>query len=80
LSTLITNRHSMARIGVLDVVWPALYRPDEGVWWIRKALAVTIAFFTAGFRASRAPCISCNTQPSGVLELAKLERRAPQSR
>jgi hypothetical protein len=30
--------------------------------------------------ASSRPCISCNKQPAGVLELAKPERRAPQSR
>jgi hypothetical protein len=28
LTALITNRHSMARIGVLDVDWPALYGLD----------------------------------------------------
>jgi hypothetical protein len=41
LPALITNRHSMARIGVLDVDWPALFRldlkePGYKVAWIEK--------------------------------------------
>jgi hypothetical protein len=35
--------------------------------------------FTRRAPASR-PCISSNKQPAGVLELAKLERKQPQSR
>jgi hypothetical protein len=75
--------------------WPtyALYRldlkqePEDKVAWIEKKKRIDHCFFTLRFRASRPlipssrPCISCNKQPAGVLlELAKLERRAPQSR
>jgi hypothetical protein len=41
LSTLITNRHSVVRTGVLDVDWPDLYRLDlkesgYKVAWIKR--------------------------------------------
>ena len=92
LSTLITNRHSMARIGVLDVDWPALFRldlkePGYKVAWIEKLSECLLLFLQPDF-APRAPSSSpghvlaaiSNQQAAGVLEPAKLERKQPQSR
>ena len=51
LSILITNRHSMARIGALDVDWPAvlvrldLKGPRDKVAWIEKRPSQCLFFF-----------------------------------
>jgi hypothetical protein len=66
----------------------ALFRLDlkesgYKVAWIENPLQHVNYFLQPDFapRApSSRPCFSCNKQPAGVLELAKLERRGPQSR
>ena len=60
----------------------ALFRLDlkesgYKVAWIEKSVLSLLLFFLWDFapRApSSRPCFSCNKQPAGVLELAKLER------
>jgi hypothetical protein len=89
LSTLATNMQSMARINALE--WPTYmrcYRLDlEGAWkqsgLDRTIRSAGIVFFFRGISRlapSSRPCISCNKQPAGVLALAKLQRKQPQSR
>jgi hypothetical protein len=66
----------------------ALFRLDlkesgYKVAWIEKPLQCLNYFLQPDFapRApSSRPCISCNKQPAGVREQAKLERRGAQSR
>ena len=66
----------------------ALYRldlkePGYKVARVEKYVQRLLPFFQGDFApraASSRPCFSCNKQPAGVLELAELERRGPQSR
>jgi hypothetical protein len=76
--------------------WPtydlhALYRPgldqldlkesgDKAARIEKKQCLLLLQPDFAPRAPSSRPCASCNKQPAGVLELAELERRAPQRR